>query len=302
VLRSFRLLLSADFDIKGYNSDLSQMFVLGPRHPARVRVMAATHGGHVLFSADDNALVRTTDLTTLQVINDTPMERWILDVRVNRSDNLLYILTNWEVRVFDRRTYRVVQRIPGDFELRDTSFNSAFVVEGDSTIYVGSRHRPDSFAPLMGTHKAIRHYDLRQNAACVRSIDSDVSIKHMAKYTEQPGDIFVTTWLEQDTQANLVELFDASKFSLDPIGDTDEVITSFKVGSSGQLLWGNSQGGISVLWPHGDGHIWRRQNEHDGPVVGIEMLDDEGSVFSASGARGADSKIIKWIPHLTNLS
>lgn len=291
-----RLLLSAEYDIKGYNFDLSQMFVLGPRHPARVRVMGATHGGHVLFSADDNALVRTTDLTTLQVTNDTPMERWILDVRVNRSDNLLYILTNWEVRLLDRRTYRVVQRIPGDFELRDTSFNSAFVVEGESNIYVGSRRRPDVFVPLAGSQKAIRHYDLRQSGTCVRSIESEVSIKHMAKYTEQPGDIFVTTWLEHDAQPNSVELFDTSKFTLDPIGDTNEVITSFKVGSGGQLLWGNHKGGVSVLWPHGDGYIWNKEKEHDGPVVGVDILDEDGSLFSASSTLG-DSKIIKWVPH-----
>jgi hypothetical protein len=92
-------LLSADYDIKGHSYDLTQSFMLAPRHPARVRVMTATHGGQVLFSADDNALLRTTDLATLQIINDMALERWILDLWINKSDNLLYMLTNWEVKV-----------------------------------------------------------------------------------------------------------------------------------------------------------------------------------------------------------
>jgi len=95
--RSF--LFSADQEIKGWSQDLAFAFTLQPKHNAKVKTLAATHGAHVLFSTDEDALLRVTDLNTLQIIHDQWLERWIIATWINDADNLLYILSNWEVKV-----------------------------------------------------------------------------------------------------------------------------------------------------------------------------------------------------------
>lgn len=51
-----------------------------------------------MYSTDEHALLRMTDLATLQIVNDTWLEQPALEICVNEAEDLLYILTNWDVK------------------------------------------------------------------------------------------------------------------------------------------------------------------------------------------------------------
>jgi hypothetical protein len=134
------------------------------------------------------------------------------------------------------------------------------------------------------------------------------------KASDGSGEVFATTWWRDKDEENYLEVFETGKFSLQPIGETGEVVTSLKrslhvvmhglhlskflllvVAPEGQLLWGSDKG-VSILFPQCGGQLAQLTGGHKSPITSLEVFGD--AVYSGSGALGRDeATIVKWIPH-----